>query len=338
MHAVQERLKDTAGATLSVALLFFIMCAAAGSVILAAATTTSGRLSELEATDQNYYAVVSAARLLRDEINGQTLGVKQTETKTVITTREEKKETDESGAKHTVVEETTETKYTYDAPTWFKLETSTKDEDSDDNTSKLGTINEKSIKTLGDGDVFFLLDALKNETKNSNPAQERTGALTTVNKETSSTESYTSKTELYNTSKTKAYDDNDDDRSAFTSKLMNDSAHVYTDTWQISANLGTSFSGTLPVDVRIIMDARGSITAYLKNHTEGTTQKGNEYRLKLTLDAQEGTKETSGNSETTSSSSGTASSETETTETTRYSYVSWTNPKIMKDTSYEWKS
>ncbi len=323
MHAVQKRLKDTAGATLSVALLFFIMCAAAGSVILAAATTTSGRLSELEATDQNYYAVVSAARLLRDEINGQTLGVKQTETKTVITTRKETTETDESGAKHTVVEETTETKYTYDAPTWFQLETSMKDEDSDDNTSKLGTINEKSIKTLGDGDFFFLLDALKNETKKSNPAQERTGALTTVNKESGA--SYSTKMELSGS-------DYKEPQSAFTSKLMNDSAHVYTDTWQISANLGTSFSGTLPVDVRIIMDARGSITAYLKNHTDDATSlKGNEYRLKLTLDAQEGTKETSGNS-------GTASSETETTETTRYSYVSWTNPKIMKDTSYEWKS
>ncbi len=330
MHAVQERLKDTVGATLSVALLFFIMCAAAGSVILAAATTTSGRLSELEATDQNYYAVVSAARLLRDEINGQTLGVKQTETKTVTTTREEKKETDASGAEHTVVEETTETKYTYDAPTWFKLD-STGTEDVDINGKKPAKINSE--------DTFFLLDALKNTTVNtSSQDMYRTGALTTVNKETSSTESYTSKTELYNTSKTEAYDDNDDDRSAFTSKLMNDSAHVYTDTWQISANLGTSFSGTLPVDVRIIMDARGSITAYLKNHTEGTTQKGNEYRLKLTLDAQEGTKETSGNSETTSSSSGTASSETETTETTRYSYVSWTNPKIMKDIDYDWKN
>ncbi len=322
MHAVQERLKDTAGATLSVALLFFIMCAAAGSVILAAATTTSGRLSELEATDQNYYAVVSAARLLRDEINGQTLGVKQTETKTVTTTRKETTETDESGAKHTVVEETTETKYTYDAPTWFQLEDSTGTEDVDINGKKPAKINST--------DTFFLLDALKNNSTNSSAAQERTGALTTVNKESGA--SYSTKMELRGS-------DYKEPQSAFTSKLMNDSAHVYTDTWQISANLGTSFSGTLPVDVRIIMDARGSITAYLKNHTDDATSlKGNEYRLKLTLDAQEGTKETSGNPKTTSSSSGTASNETETTETTRYSYVSWTNPKIMKDTSYEWKS
>ncbi len=321
MHAVQERLKDTVGATLSVALLFFIMCAAAGSVILAAATTTSGRLSELEATDQNYYAVVSAARLLRDEINGQTLGVKQTETKTVTMTREEKKETDASGAEHTVVEETTETKYTYDAPTWFQLDsTGTGDVD----------INGKKPAKINSTDMFFLLDALKNTTVNtSSQDQYRTGALTTVNKESGA--SYSTKMELSGS-------DYKEPQSAFTSKLMNDSAHVYTDTWQISANLGTSFSGTLPVDVRIIMDARGSITAYLKNHTEGTTQKGNEYRLKLTLDAQEGTKETSGNPKTTSSSSGTASSETETTETTRYSYVSWTNPKIMKDIDYDWKN
>ena len=70
MNAVQRKLQDRSGATLTVALLFFIMCAAAGSVILAAATTSTGRLAELQASDQNYYAVVSAAKLIRDEIDG----------------------------------------------------------------------------------------------------------------------------------------------------------------------------------------------------------------------------------------------------------------------------
>ena len=45
MNAVQRKLCDRSGATLTVALLFFIMCAAAGSVILVAATTSTGRLS-----------------------------------------------------------------------------------------------------------------------------------------------------------------------------------------------------------------------------------------------------------------------------------------------------
>lgn len=63
MNEVQRKLYDRSGATLTVALLFFIMCAAAGSVILAAATTSTGRLAELQASDQNYYAVVSAAKL-----------------------------------------------------------------------------------------------------------------------------------------------------------------------------------------------------------------------------------------------------------------------------------
>ena len=49
MNAVQRKLQDRSGATLTVALLFFIMCAAAGSVILAAATTSTGRLAELQA-------------------------------------------------------------------------------------------------------------------------------------------------------------------------------------------------------------------------------------------------------------------------------------------------
>ena len=91
MNAVQRKLQDRSGATLTVALLFFIMCAAAGSVILAAATTSTGRLSELQASDQNYYAVVSAAKLIRDEIDGETISVGQTETKTVTTTQTEKK-------------------------------------------------------------------------------------------------------------------------------------------------------------------------------------------------------------------------------------------------------
>ena len=322
MHAVQERLKSTAGATLSVALLFFIMCAAAGSVILAAATTTSGRLSELRATDQNYYAVVSAARLLQDEINGQAIAVQQTETKTVTTTRKESTETDADGAAHTVVTEETETKYTYSKPAWLQK--------ADNGTIEIDGIKFNPVDAT-DSPQFFLLDALKNKTIRGSKEEKRTGSLTYVYKTTGGSDSFTSREELSKNT----YDDSQD---AFDQKLMNDrkddseidSLRVYTDTLQISAELGNEITDSLFVEVRIIMDARGAITAHIRNHSEeNAKKKGNEYRLKLTLEPKEVSQELSQPSVDSTVSGDTT---TETTKTTQYSYVTWQNPQIMKDT------
>ena len=283
MKEVQRKLCDRSGATLTVALLFFIMCAAAGSVILAAATTSTGRLAELQASDQNYYAVVSAAKLLRDEIDGQTIGVKQTETKTTtVTTKTDNGGTTDDTSDDTIVEETKIT-YTYSSPTFVY---GTKDA----HTNKLEFVN-------ATGNVY-LLDALSCRSKNeAGAAQKRSGSLTNVYKTQNISESYISKEELSDSGK-----EYPDSQEVFVSPLMNGTDRVYTDTFTITASLNGftlpgSVASSLPVDVRIVMNGQGNIKAYIKNHLDASAKKqGNEYRLMLTLDAKEGAVQTDSSS------------------------------------------
>lgn len=313
MKAVQRKLQDRSGATLTVALLFFIMCAAAGSVILAAATTSTGRLAELQASDQNYYAVVSAAKLLRDEIDGQTIGVKQTETKTTtVTTSKDNGGTPDDTSDDTIVEETKIT-YTYSDPMFVY---GTKDA----HTNKL-----KFVDATGN---VYLLDALSYRSKNeAGAAQKCTGSLTNVHKTTNGSDSFVAKDELYG----KTYSDA---QEAFTSPLMNGTDHVYTDSFNLNVSGSTSggddLSG-LKVNVRIVMSAQGAITAYLKN--DDAIKSGNKYRLMLTVDAREGSAQSdAGHSGPTTNGDDT----TESASVTRYSYVTWGNPKITKDAGYVW--
>ncbi len=351
MNAVQRKLQDRSGATLTVALLFFIMCAAAGSVILAAATTSTGRLAELQASDQNYYAVVSAAKLIRDEIDGQTISVGQTETKTVTTTRTEKKETDASGAEVTVVEETTKTEYSYSAPEFEHLMDTTAGAGiTSAATAGTAITSETKFESFNGTDSFFLLDALKNTSANGTKGQERTGALTTVDymKDASAPQN---KKDL-NTKGIISEADYSAANDVFTSALMNGTDNIYTDTFTMTADLKNftvsgNAASSLPVDVRIVMNGQGNIKAYIKNHLDaGAKKQGNEYRLMLTLDAKEGAVQadsSSGTSEegtentttesTTAGDTTTSTESTESTSVTRHSYVTWGNPQITKDTS-----
>ncbi len=329
MNAVQRKLCDRSGATLTVALLFFIMCAAAGSVILVAATTSTGRLSQLQASDQNYYAVVSAAKLIRDEIDGQTIGVKQTETKTTtVTTKTDNGGTTDDTSDDTIVEETKIT-YTYSRPTFVY---GTKDA----HTNKLEFVD-------ATGDKVYLLDALTCTSKNeAGAAQKRSGSLTNVYKTQNSSDSYSSKEELSGSGK-----EYPDSQEVFVSPLMNGTDRVYTDSFTMTASLKGfilegSAASTLPVDVRIVMNGQGNITAYIKNHLDASAKKqGNEYRLMLTLDAKEGSVQadsSSGTSEDgtgspTTTKDGDTTTSTESTSVTRHSYVTWGNPQITKDTS-----
>lgn len=346
MNAVQRKLHDRSGATLTVALLFFIMCAAAGSVILAAATTSTGRLSQLQASDQNYYAVVSAAKLIRDEIDGQTISVGQMETKTVTTTRTEKTEKDESDAEVTVVEETTKTEYSYSNPVFEHLnDTTTGTGNTSTTTAGTAITSETEFSEFSDTlDKFYLLDALRNDASNHTKGQERTGALTTVDYMKDASGTYNSKKSIVGTVTEANYSAAND---VFTSALMNGTDHIYTDTFIVTATLTgftlpVSAASTLPVDVRIVMNGQGNIKAYFKNHVDASAKKqGNEYRLMLTLDAKEGAVQadsSSGTSEdgsgnTTTTTDGDTTTTTESTSVTRHSYVSWENPQITKDTS-----
>lgn len=350
MNAVQRKLQDRSGATLTVALLFFIMCAAAGSVILAAATTSTGRLAELQASDQNYYAVVSAAKLIRDEIDGETISVGQTETKTVTTTQTEKKETDASGAEVTVVEETTKTEYSYSAPEFEHLmDTTAGTGNTSTTTAGTAITSETKFESFNGTDSFFLLNALNNNDKIDTEGQKRTGALTTVDYMKGKDASDLGNKTALNTRGKISEADYDAANEIFTSALMNGTDHIYTDTFTITANLGGFTSAddaasSLPVDVRIVMNGQGNIKAYFKNHVDASAKKqGNEYRLMLTLDAKEGSVQAdsaSGTSEdgsenTTkeSKTTGNTTTSTESTSVTRHSYVTWGNPQITKDTS-----
>lgn len=352
MNAVQQKLHDRSGATLTVALLFFIMCAAAGSVILAAATTSTGRLSQMQVSDQNYYAVVSAAKLIRDEIDGQTISVGQTETKIVTTTRTEKKETDASGAEVTVVEETTKTEYSYSNPVFEHPEDITAGAvNTSKTTTETAITSETEFESFSNTNVvdsFYLLDALKNNDKIDTKEQKRTGALTTVDymKGMKDTSAPQNKKDL-NTKGTISEADYSAANDVFTSALMNGTDHIYTDTFIVTASLPRftkdgSAASTLPVDVRIVMNGQGNIKAYFKNHVDASAKKqGNEYRLMLTLDAKEGAVQSDSSSGTSEDGSGNPTTEsktagdtaTETTSVTRHSYVTWGNPQITKDTS-----
>lgn len=66
-----KKCKSTSGASLFIALLFLLMCGLAGSVVLTAASTSSGSLLYLRKDEQSYYTVLSAARLLKKEIQGE---------------------------------------------------------------------------------------------------------------------------------------------------------------------------------------------------------------------------------------------------------------------------
>ena len=350
MNAVQRKLQDRSGATLTVALLFFIMCAAAGSVILAAATTSTGRLAELQASDQNYYAVVSAAKLIRDEIDGQTISVGQKETKTVTTTRKETTEKDANGAEVTVVEETTKTEYSYSAPEFEHLmDTTAGTGNTSTTTAGTAITSETKFESFNGTDSFFLLNALNNNDKIDTEGQKRTGALTTVDYMKGKDASDLGNKTALNTRGKISEADYDAANEIFTSALMNGTDHIYTDTFTITANLGGFTSAddaasSLPVDVRIVMNGQGNIKAYFKNHVDASAKKqGNEYRLMLTLDAKEGSVQAdsaSGTSEdgsenTTkeSKTTGNTTTSTESTSVTRHSYVTWGNPQITKDTS-----
>lgn len=350
MKEVQRKLQDRSGATLTVALLFFIMCAAAGSVILAAATTSTGRLAELKASDQNYYAVVSAAKLIRDEIDGQTISVGQTETKTVTTTRKEKTEKDENGTDVTVVEETTKTAYSYSPPVFEHLkDTSAGTGIPSGTTTGTAITSATEFDSFGLTDHFFLLDALNNTLKNGTKGQERTGALTTVAYMKGKDASALGNKTALNTKGNISEADYDAANEIFTSALMNGTDHIYTDTFTITADLGGftipgDAASSLLVDVRIVMNGQGNIKAYIKNHLDaGAKNQGHEYRLMLTLDAKEGAVQADSASGTAEDGSGNATTEsktaedtttsTESTSVTRHSYVTWGNPQITKDTS-----
>lgn len=72
---IRQKLKSETGASITFALLLFLVCTMVSSVVIVAATTAGGRMSNLPDIDQRYYAVSSAAELIRGAIDGQVVTV-----------------------------------------------------------------------------------------------------------------------------------------------------------------------------------------------------------------------------------------------------------------------
>lgn len=93
---IMNKLRSRTGASISFALLLFLVCAVLCSVILTAATAASGRMSNLAETDQRYYAVTSAAELLKDLFNKKTVKIEK-----ITTGKREEKYKDGSASQST---------------------------------------------------------------------------------------------------------------------------------------------------------------------------------------------------------------------------------------------
>ncbi len=84
-NRIKNKLRSRAGASITFALLLFLVCSVLCSVVLTAATSASGRMSQIAEADQRYYAVTSAAELLKSIIDGKTASI-VTVTETEYTT------------------------------------------------------------------------------------------------------------------------------------------------------------------------------------------------------------------------------------------------------------
>lgn len=77
MNRLRQKLNSRSGASIVIALIFFLVCLTVGAVVLTAATANAGRVTRIQKEQQAYFAVRSAAELLRDEIEGETFTAKQ---------------------------------------------------------------------------------------------------------------------------------------------------------------------------------------------------------------------------------------------------------------------
>ena len=75
MRALRQKASSERGASITFALLLFLVCAVISSIVIVAATAVGGRASRMAEMDQRYYAVNSAAELVRDVLEAPTVTV-----------------------------------------------------------------------------------------------------------------------------------------------------------------------------------------------------------------------------------------------------------------------
>ena len=76
MKSAVKKLNNHSGATMILALVFFLLCSVIASILLVSSSASTGRLSEIAKNDARYYAVNSAAELLRDGLEDKPVTVK----------------------------------------------------------------------------------------------------------------------------------------------------------------------------------------------------------------------------------------------------------------------
>lgn len=70
-QAIRQKLNRSTGASMLLALLFFLACMTVGAVVLTAAATNTGRIARNRQAQQTYLAAASAARLIAEDLDGQ---------------------------------------------------------------------------------------------------------------------------------------------------------------------------------------------------------------------------------------------------------------------------
>ncbi len=74
-NRIMNKLRSKAGASITFALLLFLVCAVLCSVIVAAASAAAGRMSKIVQSEETYYAVTSAAEMMKKMIDGKTVSL-----------------------------------------------------------------------------------------------------------------------------------------------------------------------------------------------------------------------------------------------------------------------
>jgi len=115
-EAMIKKLRSGKGASITFALLLFLVCSVVGTVVLTAGTAAAGRIADIKEYDQRYYSASSAAELLINLIDGQSVTVVRTQTATSTTTVTSVETTDSEGNKTLSVNtSTTGPYYSYSA-------------------------------------------------------------------------------------------------------------------------------------------------------------------------------------------------------------------------------
>ena len=77
MNRIKNKIKSNEGASITFALLIFLVCAVVSTIVIVAATASAGRMSQAAKMDQRYFSVTSAAELLKNKLDGQSVIVKR---------------------------------------------------------------------------------------------------------------------------------------------------------------------------------------------------------------------------------------------------------------------